>query len=285
MHDLVEHIHRLQLDLRHRPSHHVSAKLEILAKIAHGHLALMIAEDRRQRRLVTTEMRVVHRTVEGRQILRIAGQHLVIERARRDQAADAAGLGLADAQQPDHVRRVRVIGKIGVGLVDTGLPVLEIADIHHPSDQVSGRVLAHRNAHMQAEPVIEDVDRLVVKSLDRHAAHENEPPAALQLVAPGAELRAEGGKREILDREIREGLAGRLHCGNGLFQLVALRGRQRPDPAVVTLEIRPFPDTGPCQLLGMNDPHQALPLPFDLTDPAGEARGGLHQHACIGLLR
>ena len=138
-----------------------------------------------------------------------------------------------------------MVGKIGVGFIDTGLPVLEIANIHHPTDQVAGRILPHRNAHMQANSEIQDVDAIFVKPPDRNATNKHEAGAALQLVTQDAKLRAEVGKRKIVNREIGKALSGTPHGGNRRLKLVALGRCQRPDPAVVTGKIRTLPHAWP----------------------------------------
>ena len=160
-----------------------------------------------------------------------------------------------------------MVGKIGVGLIDTGLAVLQITDIHHPPDQVTCRILPHRHAHMKAKPVIENIDAGLVEPFDRHATHKDEAGTGLKLVTPGAKLRAKGGKREIVGGKIGEGFASLPHRRDRGLQLVALRRCQRSDPAVIPLEIRSLPDARPGQPLGMNDTHLLAPgfLDFPVT--------------------
>jgi hypothetical protein len=113
-------------------------------------------------------------TVQGVQHIGVLRGQEAVERGGAGHAAQAALLGSAQAQQPDHVTRVGVKRQPAGCLVGArrgvGLPVAPL--VAHVAQQVAARVLRYRLAQVQAQAVGDAGAVLAAVAVHRHTPHQ-----------------------------------------------------------------------------------------------------------------
>ena len=135
----------------------------------------------------------------------MATNHLVVDRDRAGNAGKPAALGGTDAEQPDDVRVIGVIGQALAGLIAAhvrlGVVEAEVGDV---AEHVVLAVLRNRGAEVQAErPVGPGVVRQGV-ILDRHPAQQRKAAPMKELVAERREPLAEDGQGYVIAGQIEQ---------------------------------------------------------------------------------
>ena len=149
---------------------------------------------RRDRRVpgpLLAETVVVEPAVEHIEQVGPSVPELLVDGERADEAADAARLGAADAQERQHVGRIGVgcqLVAVAVG-AGVGVAVGDIGDLTQP---LPHHALRHRPAEVEADPPEHDLELRRGQPVHRKAPHENHATALEQVAAHEVERRAEG---------------------------------------------------------------------------------------------
>src|SRR5262249_59453087 len=114
-------------------------------------------------------------------------KHLIVERDRADDAAQAPGLCGLEAQQPDDIDRVGMEGLLVRRLVDArGRIVDAAAEVLHVTEDMALAVLRHRLAEIRADAEVGRGRLLDRIALDRNAAEDDEAATAQQDIVADA---------------------------------------------------------------------------------------------------
>lgn len=131
---------------------------------------------------------VVEAAIEQVEIIRVPGQHFVVDPHGAGDHVLAALFRLAHAEQPDDVGGIVVRVQRRAGRVAARVGCVDVdADILDPADQIALRVLRDHVAEMDRDTPIEPVQRRLVVALDGDAAQQGEAAPVLQLLQHAGE--------------------------------------------------------------------------------------------------
>ena len=184
-------------------------------------------------------------------------EDLVVHGHRADDAAQPALERAAQAQQPDHVACVRVVGQVGVGLVPAHVDVaVRPAVVVDVAEEVALRVLVERGAQVAAEAPQDQADVLVAIAIDRQAAEQHDAAAAVDLVEHLPQPRRHRREREVLAVDVgQRAPAGPGHAERAV-DLGELGLAPGDDPGLVAGELGAAPGLRPLDRGGADRSHR-----------------------------